>query len=250
MNNHILSNYDKELHKLSMRLIKMGNFVQEQLELAIESLLKGDLEIAKSVLEIEERINRMDVKIDKQCARIIALHQPVASDLQLVLAGFQINTYFEVIGDMIKEIVDDIMVIVNDASVINDTKIMDLGRSIRIIINRLIQSFIDRDIELSYEAIELGRQINDLYKENFDILTKLMLDDPTKVQSCVYLLDVNRIMKIIASQTRTIAHELVYMFDAKIVKHQHLDDIKGLNSNSDIEIENSINDEEVNTIIE
>ena len=92
--------FEDELDKLRTRLVRMGSIVEEQVEFAFRALLEGNTELAKIVQERDDKVDKLDIKIDKQCQRIFALQQPVASDLRLLLAAIKINNELERIGDM------------------------------------------------------------------------------------------------------------------------------------------------------
>jgi len=92
--------FEDELETLRSMLIRMGSLVDEQIETAIKALLEGNDDLAKFVIEREERVNELDLAIDGQCQRIFALTQPVAVDLRLLLAAMRMNSDFERIGDI------------------------------------------------------------------------------------------------------------------------------------------------------
>ena len=120
--------FEDDLDKLRTRLIRMGSLVEEQVELAFRALLEGNAELAKFIIGRDDKVDKLDIKIDKQCQRIFALQQPVASDLRLLLAAIKINNELERIGDMAteiaKSIADDpnIHVLVKDLSIDKNDK--------------------------------------------------------------------------------------------------------------------------------
>ncbi len=235
MNEHVLKRFDEELNKLRYRLVKMGTLVQQQIEFTIKAIVNDDKDFAKVVLELEEKINNLDVKIEKQCVRVIALHQPVARDLRLILTGFQINIYLEIMGDMATNIIKDFMEMLTPPELIEDTNIPEMAKKIQLMINKLLDAFIDMDFELAMEAIRLEEEIDSMHKENFETLTNKMMYNNRIVQPCSYLLDVNRNFQILARQTRSIAQELVYLFDAKVVKHKDADEIMQKRNSTEVE---------------
>jgi phosphate transport system protein len=242
MNEHISKRFDNELNKLRFRLVSMGTLVQQQIEYTIKAIVSDNMDYAKVVLELEEKINSLDIKIEKQCVRVIALHQPVARDLRLILTGYQINIYLEIMGDMATNIVKDFMEMLTPPELIEETKIPIMAQKIQLMINKLLDSFIDMDFELAMDAIRLEEEIDIMHKENFEILTNKMMYNYRIVQPCSYLLDVNRNFQILARQTRSIAQELVYLFDAKVAKHKEIDQIiqkrSGTESRENIPTEN------------
>lgn len=233
MNEHVLKRFDQELTKLRYRLVRMGTLVQQQIEMTVNALISGNMDYAKVVIELEDKINSIDVKIEKQCVRMIALHQPVARDLRLILTGYQINIYLEIMGDMATNIIKDVMEMLTPPELIAETKIPEMATKIQLMITKLLDSFIDMDFELALEAIRLEVEIDAMHKENFETLTNKMMYNNRFVQPCSYLLDVNRNFQILARQTRSIAQELVYLFDARVAKHKDADEILKKRSNGE-----------------
>ena len=92
--------FEDSLDKLRTRLIRMGSIVEEQVEFALKCVLDGNQELARLVMERDDKVDKLDMKIDKQCQKIFALHQPVASDLRLLLAALKINNELERTGDL------------------------------------------------------------------------------------------------------------------------------------------------------
>ncbi|MCB0751781.1 MAG: phosphate transport system regulatory protein PhoU, partial [Ignavibacteriae bacterium] len=94
--------FEIHLGKLRTRIIKMSSLVEEQMELAIRAVNEENLELTNIIIEREEKINKLDRKIERTCQKIIALSQPVAIDLRLVLSALTINTNLERLGDLAK----------------------------------------------------------------------------------------------------------------------------------------------------
>jgi phosphate transport system protein len=224
MTEHVFKKFDDELNKLRYRLVKMGTLVQQQLECAVKALSENDNHNAELALEIEQKIDKLDIKIDKQCLKIFALHQPVAMDLRLVLSAVSINDNMELIGDLTSDIAESIMQMLAPPGLIQKTKLLEMGKSVENIITSLMDSFVNMNIDLAYETIKLDTNLTDLFKENFILITDLMKNDNKLIDSCSYLLDINRNFWGISRQARSIAQELVFLFVAKLIKHQNIDD--------------------------
>lgn len=238
MNDHVLKRFDDELKKLRYRLVKMGTLVQQQIELAISSLLNNNTEIAKLVLDLEKKINKLDIKINAQCIRIIALHQPVANDLRLVLTGYQINIFLEIIGDMTTNITRDVLKMFYPTDLMELTKIKAMAEQIVDMITKLMDSFVDINLNLALDTLKLVDHVEELYTENFTILTDLMKKDPKYVDPCCYIQDINKNFQLISQQTKGIAQELVYLFDSKVIKHMNIEEILRIDPNMDLSDDN------------
>ncbi len=225
MADHVLKRFDEELTKLRYRLVRIGTLVQHQTELAISSVLEGNTEHAKMVLEIEEKVDRLDIKIDKQCLRIFALHQPVAMDLRLVLSAVSMNDNIELMGDLASNIAKNVLKMDYIPNLIPKTKFYLMSELVNQNIAKVLDAFVNMEIAFAYDSIKIDSELTEIFDENQDLLIKLMKEDASLVNNCGILLDTNRNLQTISRLCRSIAQELVFLVKAKIVKHKSIDEI-------------------------
>lgn len=219
-NQHIIKSFDEELTKLRFRLVKMGSLVQQQVEHTIKALSENSIDLAKMVIENDDKVDKLDIKIDKQCLRIFALHQPMAMDLRLVMSAYSINDDMELIGDLTSNIAKNILEMGTIPSIINQTKLIEMGNKVKLLVEKVLDSFIFSNVELSREALKLASEIKKLSKENFNLLIEIMQNNPIYIKPCSYMIDINRNIFFISEQGRSIALELIFLMEAKIYKHK------------------------------
>ncbi|MBM2813731.1 MAG: phoU [Ignavibacteria bacterium] len=234
MKEHVFKKYDEELNKLRYRLVKMGTIVQQQISIAINALLDNNLELAAEVLSLEKKVNKLDNKINNQCIKIIALLQPVATDLRLILAAYQMNIYLEIIADLTIFIIQDVMNMLSPPGLVEKTKIKDMAETIDSMISKLMDSFVDLNYELAIETIKMAESADEIFNSNFEGIKSLMLEDKNYIAPCCYLLDINRNFHAISQQTKSIAQELIYMFDSRIVKHHDVNKLINLSNEESV----------------
>src|SRR5512142_2177617 len=100
--------FEQELEKLNRRVLKMGNLVAEQVSQSLEALMTGNAKLAKTIIDNDQEVDELDVKIDKLCQRIFALTQPVATDLRFIMSALKMNNDLERMGDHAVEIASKI----------------------------------------------------------------------------------------------------------------------------------------------
>jgi phosphate transport system protein len=227
MSEHILRRFDEELTKLRFRLVKMGGIVQEQVEFAVKAFVTNNVEMAKIIIEREDKVDKMDIKIDKQCLRIFALHQPVAMDLRLVMSAISINDNMEQIGDLAFNIAKDVIDLQNLPAMVNDTGLPRLGNIAETMISKVLDSFIYNNVELAREVLLMNPEAHRLTVNNLRQITGIMIKNQNLVESCSYLIDINRILRFITRQAVSIAEEIVFLYNAEIVKHRFTDNEGG-----------------------
>ncbi|MGA2297893.1 MAG: phosphate signaling complex protein PhoU [FCB group bacterium] len=233
MAEHLLKNFDDDLNKLRYRLVKMGTLVQQQVEFTFKALLEDNLEYAKLVIETEKKVDKLDIKIDKQCLKIFALHQPVAMDLRLVLAAVSINDKMELIGDLANNIAHNIIEMNNLPGLIAKTKFPELTEAVQLMLSTLMDSYVNLDDDLAIEVIKSYSDVKRIYFDNFNAILLLMKNDIYLIELGSFLIDINRNIQVISRQARTIAQELVFLVEARMIRHQNIEEI--IKPESDIE---------------
>ena len=225
MNEHIIRRFDDELDKLRSRLIKMGSLVQEQFSLAIKSLKDKNCDLAKAVSQNDEKINKLDLKIDKQCLRIFALHQPVAMDLRLVMSAVNINDDLEIIGDAAANVADDVVELCLEPDLYERTKMPALVELTEAALSKAIDSIIYNDVELAREVVKTIPVSTKLWRENIEFVCDVMKSNPEFIQAGAYLIDIARNLQFITDMSVNVAQEVVFLVEAKIVKHKTYEEL-------------------------
>lgn len=220
MSEHTIKAFDEELNKLKFRLIKMGGLVQEQVEFAVKSYASNNKELAEIIIEREEKVDKIDIKIDKQCLRIFAQHQPYANDLRLVMSALSINNDMEMIGDTTVDIAKEVLKIqVPVSDVISKTKLIEMGELVSKLINNVLDSFVYNNVSIAYDVIKEALAVGSLRTENFDILVAMMIDNNRVIPICSHFIDIIRNLHFISDMAVSIAREIQFLIEAKIVKH-------------------------------
>ncbi|MGE5478823.1 MAG: phosphate signaling complex PhoU family protein [Chloroflexota bacterium] len=222
MNHHLLKKFDDELTKLRFRLIKMGALVQQQVEYSMRSILENNEEIANLVLELEVKVNKLDIKIDKQCLRIFALHQPVAMDLRHVLSAVTINNNLEMLGDMAALISKNYAHIKFSPELISETQITDIADRLNLIIADVMDAFTNLSGERALTAIYNHKEISVLTDRNLESVIKLMKTSPSFVEQGGFLIDINRSIQNISVYAKSIAEELIFLIEARMIRHKDI----------------------------
>jgi phosphate transport system protein len=219
MNEHVFERFDAELDKLRSRLIKMGTLVQQQIENTIKALNDDDKNIANLVIAGDEKINRIDVKIDKQCMRIFAMLQPVASDLRVTMSALSINDNLELIGDILVDIAETVLKMPEVPEAISRSKIIEFGKTVERMMTLSVDSFIYANTNLADEVLELRKLGKEQFNEALDYHIAMIKADVNMAEYCSYLNDTGRNMKFISDLAANIAHEIIFIVDARIVRH-------------------------------
>ncbi|MEP2670294.1 MAG: phosphate signaling complex protein PhoU [Cyclobacteriaceae bacterium] len=216
-----MSNLEIELQALKENLLEMMGLVSQQIELCKTATLTGELASAKEVLENEKRVNALELTMDKDCENILALHNPVATDLRFVLAVLKITGDLERIGDNAKNIAT--FLIKNSKKLDKDyldkfgiAKMYEISISM---LSCLSESLKKDDAELARKTFKEDELLNKKNKSGPKIAAALIEADPKQAKLIVRLLAVVNKLERVGDLAINIAEEVVFHVEAKVLKH-------------------------------
>ena len=213
--------FEVHLGKLRSRIIKMSSLVEEQLEFALKSIDEENEQLAELVREREDNVNKLDRKIEKTCQKIIALSQPVAMDLRLVISALTINTNLERVGDLAENIARNYLKIKKKPAFITETKYYEMAKIVKQMIKDAIDSFNNNDPKLAKKVIESDDHLDELFVENKDLIINLMKADPSKIDEALTLLEIARHIERIGDHATNIAEDVYFIVEAQLIKHKY-----------------------------
>ena len=210
---------EEELEQLKTKIIKMGSLVEEQIEFSFRALFEGNLELAEIVRTRDDEVDKYDIKIDKHCQRIFALTQPVANDLRLIMTALMINSDLERMGDIAVNISERAEALDNYSSLLKSIRVDEMAKKVQRLIKMSIDSFVNGDAELAKEIIKADADIDKLDNEIFDLIADKLKDDMDLVVPGMHILTLVRNIERLADHATNIAEDVIFMIDAKIIKH-------------------------------
>jgi len=212
---------DEHIEKLKSRVIKMCSLVDEQVQLAIKSVEEDDLELAKTVIEKDHKVDKYDTKIDKICQKIFALTQPVAMDLRLIMSSMTINNNLERIGDIAVNIAEYALMIQKKPAFFKETKLDQMFDVSKRMLKDAIDSYITGSEVLAKSVIEADNVLDKMNYDNHQILTGIMKQNPDNVEPGIALLVMSRQLERIGDHCTNIAEDVFFIVEARMVKHKY-----------------------------
>jgi len=212
---------DEHIEKLKTRVIKMCSLVDEQVQSAIKAVEDEDLELAKQVIEKDNKVDKYDNKIDKICQRIFALTQPVAMDLRLIMSSLTINNNLERIGDIAVNIAEYALMIQKKPSFIHKTKLEEMFKVTKQMLKDAIDSYINGNEALAKSVIEEDDALDKLNFDNHKILIDIMKQNPDNIEPAVALLVMSRQLERLGDHCTNIAEDVFFIVEARLVKHKY-----------------------------
>lgn len=220
------SYFEIELDKLKSVIIKIASLAEVQVGEAVNTLLSETKAQGKELKKTENKIDKLDVKIDEICQRIFALQQPVASDLRFIMSAMQISNEIERIGDLAVSIVKKSKNIKDKHDLINRFNITELARQVELINQKTNECFISRNEGTIGEVFILNKSIKNKIDEAIHELISVMKTSSKTVVSGTNLVIVLKHLERISEHCTNVAEYVYFMVNAKIIKHDKFDEIE------------------------
>ncbi len=211
-----------ELEKLKKRILFLGTMAEESVRKAIKALKTRDLDLAQKVIEGDREIDEMEVEIEEECLKILALHQPVAVDLRFITAVIKINNDLERVGDMAVNIAERVMVVAKRPSVSLAFDFDLMAERVEAMLKMSLDSLVNLDVDLAYKVGLMDDEVDRLNREGYDQIKSALKKEPERANYLINLLLVYRHLERIADHATNIAEEVIYMIEGKIHRHKGL----------------------------
>jgi phosphate transport system protein len=211
--------FQEELAKLRKRIIKMFLLVNSQLEKSSQSLLNQDFETNDTALQNENRIDKLDIKIDKLCQRIFALAQPVATDLRFIMSSLKIGNEIERIGDIALDIIGRSESVRTYQETLEQHKVFELLHEVIRLSTRTAEAYTNNNNELANEIVCSCKQTEEICKSVFNEIIALMTEKSQVIIIATDLILIIRDLERIANHLENIAESVVFIVEGKRIKH-------------------------------
>ena len=220
--NQKLTPLDNEIQQLKRQVISMWEIVLSQLQKAEEALKNMDRDLAREVVLTEKRVNAFELKIDRDCEDIIALFAPVAIDLRFVLAVLKINMNLERTGDIAEGIGKFVMDIPQDfdARLFEITRVLEMYEQGNEMIIDVMNAFEEEDTSLARKVFKKDDLLDEINKNAATIVADFIKDNPSKIESALYILSTIRKLERVGDQAKNMAEEIIFYSEAKVLKHK------------------------------
>ena len=212
--------FDDELKKLNINLLMIATLTEEAIHQSIEALKTRNKALAMAVIERDQAIDELENTIDEECLELLALYQPMASDLRFITTGMKISMELERIADLAVNICQRVLELADKPLLKPLIDIPRLAENSKQMVRKAIDSFVKHDLELAKDVILSDKLSNELRTNIMhELIEEFMMRDNTTISRGIALLLVTRDLERISDRAASIAEDVIYMIKAKIVKH-------------------------------
>lgn len=205
---------------LKERILSLGALVEESLREAMRALNDRDDVLAQQVIEDDSRIDDLEVEIEEECLKLLALYQPVAADLRFIVAALKINNDLERVGDLSVNIAERALFLSRHTppKAVLDFKSM-AAKSQRML-QRSLDALVKNDVLQALEVCVSDEEVDTINREMYIQIQKAILKNPEDLESLIHLLSISRHLERAADLASNIAEEVIYMAEGKIIRHK------------------------------
>ena len=215
----VVRHFQEQLEALQGRLLEMGGLAEERVRAAVHGLVSRDVDLIEAVLHGDEPINELHVEIDSRCFKLLALHQPMATDLRAIVAAVKINTDLERVGDLAVNIAEAAKRYTSHPPVKKLIDIPQMGDIAQEMLRDALDSFVRRDTVLAQRVLNEDDRLDALKTLIFRELLQYMIDDPRTVEPALDLILISRHLERIGDHATNIAEDVIFMVSALDVRH-------------------------------
>ncbi len=215
--------YEEGLQALKNRLLTMGALVEERVHEAVVALIERRVDVAEKIIVGDQEINDLQMEIDDRCLKLIALQQPIASDLRLITAAMKINADLERIGDQAVNVAQNALEILRQPPLrplIDIPRMADIAEAMT---RDSLDAFVRKDADLARSVLARDDEADRLKDQVFRVLLTYMMADPGTIERALGLILVSRNLERIADHATNIAEDVIFLVEAKDVRHHALE---------------------------
>ena len=215
--------FEAELQTLKNRLLTMGALVEERAHQAVKALINRSQEQAEQIIASDKEVNDLQIDIDDRCLKLLATQTPLASDLRLITSAMKINSDLERIGDQAVNIAENVVKLLPQPPL---KPLIDIPRMAEIaqqMTRDALDSFVKRDVALAREVLRRDDEVDSLKDQVFRELLTYMMAGPGTIQRALALILISRNLERIADHATNIAEDVIFLVEAKDVRHHHLE---------------------------
>ncbi|RPJ09670.1 MAG: phosphate signaling complex protein PhoU [Deltaproteobacteria bacterium] len=213
------THFQRELERLKENLLKMASLVEKAISDAVQSLTQRDSDLAQRTILSDDAINDLEMAIDEMCLKLLALRQPMAMDLRFITSAMKIVTDLERMGDQAVNIAERAVSLNQEAQLKPYIDIPRMAEIVQSMVRDVLDAFVRQDSPLARSVCVRDDLVDGLNDQVFRELLTYMISDSKTIQRCVHLMIVSRCLERIADHATNIAEDVIFMVDARVIKH-------------------------------
>ena len=216
---------EKDVNQVRNRILDLGEMVADSIETASAMIQNYDLVLVNQVYEVEYLIDTIEVEIEEECLKVLALHQPVSENLRFLIVVLKVNNDLERMGDQLKNIAERIEYISDKDRVVADLNLHSMAELCSKMVKESIVALTQQDAKRARTVLKLDDELDIMHAATYKTLTKVMLEKSESIRAALSLLTVSSNLERIGDLATNIAEEIISMEEGEIVRHKNLAEV-------------------------
>jgi len=209
----------RELEKLKKRILSLGALVEERVHLATQAIETRDLDLSHRIINSDHEVDEMEVEVEEECLKLLALHQPVAIDLRFIVAIIKINNELERIGDQAVNVAQRIINIAQRDPIDFYFDYASMAEKAEAMLRKSLDALVTLDLDIAFNVLTLDDEVDDIQNEAYDKIKAAISQRPERVGYLINLLLISRHLERMADHSTNIAEEVIYLIEGEIIRH-------------------------------
>ncbi|MBN2526687.1 MAG: phosphate signaling complex protein PhoU [Deltaproteobacteria bacterium] len=209
----------KEIDKLKQKLLLLGGKVEENFNRAVRAVEERDMALDEKVINTDDVIDQMEVEIEEECLKILALHQPVARDLRFIVTALKVNNDLERIDDHSVSIAKHALFFANKPAFQFPFDFLAMSKVTRKMLKMSLDSLVEMDQSKAISVGAMDDTVDDMNRAMYDACEKGMVKSPEKISMYVHAMGLSRTFERIADLSTNIAEDVIYLISGQIARH-------------------------------
>lgn len=208
-----------EIDRLKKRILHLGALVEEAVEKAARAVTTRDAELARRVIEADSEVDRIEIDVEEECLKILALHQPVAIDLRYVVSVLKINNDLERVGDLAVNIAERAEFLASRSLSPETHSLPPMVDAVRAMLRTSLDSFVNKDASLAWRVLASDAEVDAMNSDMYERVQKAIKTRPSDLETLIPVLSASRCLERLADHATNIAEDVIYMLEGEIVRH-------------------------------
>ena len=210
----------RELDALKKQFLSLSAIVEEKVALAVQALLEKNAEQARQIVGSDSDVDELEVALEEECLKVLALHQPVATDLRFIVSILKINNDLERIADMAVNIASRAVDLDTARSKVPAPYDVErMSSLVQQMLKMSLDSLVERNVNEALQTIRLDDEVDELHKENFTKVKDAIRQNPEQMDEQILYLSLSRYLERIADLATNVAEDVVYLISGEIIRH-------------------------------
>ena len=211
--------FQRELEKIKKRILSLGALVEDRVRMAIHAIEESDPQLAQKIIRSDHEIDEMEVEVEEECLKILALHQPVAVDLRFLIAVIKINNDLERIGDQAVNIAQRIETIAKRKDIPFTFDYSGMAEKAESMLKMSLDALVNMDIDLAMKVVIQDDEVDKVKDLAYDRIKKAIRANPEGTGYLINMLLISRHLERLADHATNIAEEVIYLIEGEIIRH-------------------------------